>query len=82
MLDDRFIVVSDTKMPILDGEALYGELERRFPALKRRVIFLTGDLLSSEKRAFLERTGAPFLAKPFDLEDVRRLVRQMLTRES
>jgi CheY-like chemotaxis protein len=74
------LVVSDTKMPVLDGEAFYAELERRFPPLRQRVIFLTGDVLSNEKRQFLERTGAPFLAKPCDLDEVRRLVQRVLSR--
>jgi CheY-like chemotaxis protein len=72
------LVVSDTKMPVLDGEAFFAELTRAFPAVSRRLIFLTGDVLSREKREFLESTGAPFLTKPFDVGEVRRLVRQVL----
>ena len=72
------LVFSDTKMPVLDGEHFYGELERRFPYLKNRVIFLTGDALGREKREFLERSGAPFLTKPCDLGEVRRLAHQVL----
>ena len=75
------LVVSDTKMPVLDGERFYGEVARRFPALRRRVIFVTGDALSREKRQFLESTGAPFLNKPFDLEELRRLVQSVLAGE-
>ena len=72
------LIVTDTKMPVLDGERFYAELERRFPKLCRRVLFLTGDVLSGEKRAFLERTCAPHLLKPFDLREVRQLVHRML----
>jgi two-component system NtrC family sensor kinase len=73
------LVLTDTKMPVLDGVGFYDEIRRRFPALRQRVIFLTGDVLSREKREFLERSGAPFLMKPCDLNDVRRLVHQVLT---
>ena len=72
------LVLSDTKMPKLDGEHFYAEVERRFPQLRRRIVFVTGDILSREKRAFLERTGAPHLLKPFDLPEVRQLVHRML----
>jgi signal transduction histidine kinase len=73
------LVVTDTKMPVLDGPAFYEELGRRFPAMLGRVIFLTGDVLGREKREFLEGSGAPFLMKPCDLNEVRRLVHQVLT---
>lgn len=72
------LVISDTKMPVMDGETFWVELHRRFPALEGRVIFLTGDAFSGAKREFLERTGAPYLVKPCDLGEVRRLVRRTL----
>ncbi len=72
------VVISDTRMPVLDGEGFYAELEQRHPALCRRIIFLTGDVLSSDKRAFLERTGVPFVAKPCNVDDVRRALRDVV----
>ena len=72
-------IVSDTKMPVMDGVGFYGELTRRFPALRRRIVFLTGDVLSREKRTFLESTGAPVLTKPCDLDEVRRALNGVLT---
>jgi len=72
------LIITDTKMPGLDGIDLYREVERRFPALRERMIFVTGDVLDAEKRAFLERTGAAFLTKPFDVQEVRRLAHQVL----
>jgi two-component system sensor histidine kinase/response regulator len=75
---DYDLIVSDTKMPVLDGESLYAEVGRRFPTLHARVIFVTADVLSREKREFLERTGRPFLTKPCDLDELRRLVHRVL----
>jgi two-component system NtrC family sensor kinase len=73
-------VLSDTKMPVLDGESFYTELRRRHPGLSRRLIFITGDVLSREKRDFLAQTGAPFLTKPLDLDEVRRVLHRILAR--
>jgi CheY-like chemotaxis protein len=72
------LILSDTQMPGLNGIEFYRELERRHPALAGRMVFITGDLLNAEKRRFLESTGAPCLAKPFDLADVQRVVRRRL----
>ena len=72
------LVVSDTKMPVMDGVQFFNEIERRFPRLLKRIIFVTGDVLDAEKRRFLESSGAPFLTKPLDLGEVRRTVRRVL----
>ena len=65
-------------MPVLDGESFYRELAQRHPALRERIVFLTGDVLSRDKREFLERTGAPFLTKPCDLDELRRVVARVI----
>jgi PAS domain S-box-containing protein len=72
------LILSDIRMPELDGPSLYRELERRDPRLLRRMIFLTGDTLSPGTREFLEITGAPCLSKPFALGDVREIVQRVL----
>jgi two-component system NtrC family sensor kinase len=74
------VVISDTKMPVMDGEAFFVEATRRDRTLAQRILFLTGDVLSREKREFLERTGAPFLTKPCDLSEIRRLVQHLAAR--
>ncbi|MEK7446345.1 MAG: hypothetical protein A2X51_15100 [Candidatus Rokubacteria bacterium GWC2_70_24] len=71
-------ILSDIKMPELDGPGLYRELERRHPDLVRRVIFLTGDTLAPGTAEFLGRTGAPVLTKPFRVEEVIRVVQRVL----
>jgi CheY-like chemotaxis protein len=72
------LVISDTKMPELDGVGLYREIERRFPAMRGRVLFVTGDVLDHEKQQFLESTHATVITKPFNLGDVRAAVRRRL----
>ena len=73
------LIISDTKMPTMDGESFYAELSRVHPRLRERIIFLTGDVMSREKLEFLEGTGAPYLTKPCDLDEIRRTVRRVLT---
>ncbi len=71
------LIVSDIKMPEVDGPQLFRELERRQPGLERRMIFLTGDTLSAETATFLAQTGVPSLSKP-SLTGLRDLVRRVL----
>jgi two-component system NtrC family sensor kinase len=72
------LILSDLRMPELDGPGLYRELERSHPTLLRRMLFLTGDTLSPELQAFVEQTGARTVNKPFTVAEVRRVVRQVL----
>jgi signal transduction histidine kinase/sensor domain CHASE-containing protein/CheY-like chemotaxis protein len=72
------LILCDLRMPELDGPGLYHELEQRAPELLKRMIFLTGDTLSTETTVFLNGAGMPYLSKPFRAADVRRVVQQKL----
>jgi PAS domain S-box-containing protein len=65
-------VLSDVKMPGLDGPGLYREIARRRPELTRRFTFVTGDTLDAGTARFLEESGCPSFAKPFDPDVTRR----------
>ncbi len=71
------IVFCDMRMPGLDGPALYQQVEHSRPDLVNRWIFFTGDALGAETAAFLDRTRALTLAKPFDPDELRRVVVQV-----
>ena len=68
------LVFLDMKMPGIDGKQLYDDVICRKP-LPPRVIIMTGDTISQESRAFLERTGLKCVEKPFALESIWDCVR-------
>jgi two-component system NtrC family sensor kinase len=72
------LVISDLRMPKLDGPGLHAEVARRHPHLLRRMVFVTGDTLGPESAEFLRRTEVATFGKPFALADVRRVIRQVL----
>jgi PAS domain S-box-containing protein len=72
------LIISDMRMPDMDGEALYNKLRETHPEISRRVIFLTGDTVSSNTRVFLEQTGNRWLNKPFNVSDVEFVVNDVL----
>jgi CheY-like chemotaxis protein len=74
------LILSDLRMPDLDGPGLYREVERRYPHLASRFVFLTGDALGGTTRAFLESVPAARLGKPFSMEELDLVLRQVLTR--
>ncbi len=72
------LIITDIKMPELDGLGLWRELERRDQGLLRRIIFVTGDTLGPETKEFLKETGAPCLTKPFVEDEVLAAVQRAL----
>lgn len=72
------VILSDVRMPELDGPSLYATLERTQPALLKRTAFVSGDTLSPSARVFLQRVKRPFIEKPFTLEEVHNLVARIL----
>ena len=76
--DSYDVIVCDLKMPRVDGRTLYRAIASATPALARRVIFVTGDVAGSDAERFLADTGCRWLAKPFRLADLLRVVRDTL----
>jgi PAS domain S-box-containing protein len=76
--DDFDLIVSDIKMPELDGPGLYREVARLRPELARRMVFLTGDTLGPEPQRFLKDAGALWVNKPFSPDEVRQVVGRAL----
>ena len=72
------LIVTDLKMPKVDGMALYRAIAAASPVLARRVIFVTGDVAGADAERFLEESGCRWLAKPFRLGDLLRSVRDAL----
>lgn len=72
------LVISDFRMPGINGEQFHGLVAQRDPDLANKIIFLTGDLVNPETAKFLKSTGNPHLAKPFQLDTVRNAVTAVL----
>jgi len=71
------VILTDIRMPDLDGRALYQQIEQRWPRQAARVVFVTGDTLASELREFVRRTGRRVIEKPFLPAEVRRVVAEL-----
>jgi PAS domain S-box-containing protein len=75
---DVDLILTDLRMPGVDGMALHRWLVETRPELAKRVVFVTGDRISTAIDIALRDTGRPVLAKPFAPADVRRVVREVV----
>lgn len=74
------LIITDLRMPEIDGPLLYREVERRRPDAAKRFIFITGNAYFPEYTSFLKATKAPVLVKPFNLMALRHAVTRALAR--
>ena len=72
------LIVSDLKMPGLDGPSLYLELTRRWPDTRPHLLFISGFVDSPEYSGFLQGTQVQVLLKPFAVDDLSRAVSGLL----
>ena len=65
------VIVSDWKMPGLNGIQLYEHLKAKAPESAARMLFMTGDVMSDTFEQFLMRNGKTCLPEPFAIQDFR-----------
>jgi CheY-like chemotaxis protein len=68
------IVISDMRMPGMDGVKFHETTCRRHPRYKQRFIFMSGYLMHPRVRAFLTSTRLPCLEKPFSFDELERTI--------
>jgi two-component system cell cycle sensor histidine kinase/response regulator CckA len=75
--DARFdLVLCDLMMPDVSGSAVYEEVKRSYPALVRCFVFMTGGAFTERARDFLAKHPGVQLEKPFNIDDIEKLLRQ------
>jgi CheY-like chemotaxis protein len=71
---DFDLVLSDLRMPDVDGPALHAWLAANKPHLLDRLGFVTGDTMGPNAVRFLGASGRPTLEKPFTPQSLRAFV--------
>ena len=75
--DEPFdVVFCDLMMPEVSGMELFARVLDRCPAIASRFVFMTGGAFTPQAREFLEQTPLVCLEKPFELRQIRDLVRE------
>ena len=72
------LVITDIKMPRMTGIQLYEKTVEIKPEMRRRFIFITGDMNSLTSQQFSTVTDNPCLLKPVNLEKIEATIRDVL----
>lgn len=71
------VVLSDFKMPGMDGEQFYKALAVIAPECAERIGFITGDAMSANVKTFFEKSGRPHIEKPIMRDELLGLVLEL-----
>ena len=73
------LMLCDWKMPGLNGEQVYERIRAIDPDFCRRIIFITGDIVSEQTRRFLDEQHRICLSKPFSLSEIHAALRRVMS---
>lgn len=72
------LILLDIKMPGINGIEMYRRLQGIDQSLARKVIFVTGDVMAPDISNFISKEKASCIAKPFDNEQLRNEINEVL----
>jgi signal transduction histidine kinase/ActR/RegA family two-component response regulator len=72
------LILLDLKMPGINGIEFYEAMEKIDPLLPNKVICITGDIISTQNKEFLEKAKLPCVTKPFSIDELMLTVKSNL----
>jgi CheY-like chemotaxis protein len=79
--DQRFAaIITDLKLPFLQGDDFFRQVQELFPDMARRIVFVTGWAHDPRIQEFLSQTGQPCLPKPFEAGDLVSAVQKVASK--
>lgn len=79
--DDGFdVILCDLMMPGFSGMDLFATLSAERPELAERMVFMTGGAYTAESRNFLRKVPNTQVEKPFDIDSLLGLIRELADR--
>ena len=68
------VILCDLQMPDMSGADLYAAVQKRWPELAQKFIFITGGACSHDAREFIETPGLVSIHKPFQAAELLDLI--------
>ena len=68
------VILTDVKMPGMGGIELYSHILEKTPAMKNKIMFITGDVMGIDTKTFLTQNNLTYFAKPFNIEALKEKI--------
>ncbi len=72
------VIIADIDMPVMNGLDFYKTAVEENPRLQGRFVFCSG-LITEKIEAFLSENNLLYLKKPFQVQDIRNIIKQIST---
>jgi PAS domain S-box-containing protein len=72
------VILADIRMPGMNGVELCTLIMRKNPEMKNRIIVITGDVMGTDIKEFLNTNKLACLAKPFDIKLLKEQVQAIV----
>jgi PAS domain S-box-containing protein len=72
------IILTDVRMPGMSGIELHTHILEKSPAMKNKIIFITGDVMGADIKEFLVKNNLTYFAKPFDIEALKAKINRLM----
>lgn len=72
------VIISDLRMPGLNGIELHDRVKVTAPQILPHLIFSTGDIVSEEAANFVRTSECLVIQKPFELSALRQTIEEMM----
>ena len=76
------VVLSDFRMPHLNGDEFFRRVVSEHPHLRSRFVFLTGDTMTEETHDLRSGHGSRYICKPFDIATVQQVITDIVSQEA
>jgi CheY-like chemotaxis protein len=73
------VVLSDFRMPQMNGDEFFRRAVAANPTLNSRIVFLTGDIMTEETQRLLSGKRSRHLSKPFDMATVQQVISEVVS---
>ncbi len=75
------VILLDVKLSDMSGIEIYKYIQKSVKSLARRVIFVTGDVISKDTIVFIKSAEVPYITKPFDAEQLKKGINHILSQQ-
>lgn len=71
-------IISDIRMPGIDGKGFLSNIESEFPDFMKKFVFITGDTVNQDIYNMLREKKIPCIFKPFGMNELREVLKSIM----